>query len=823
VVWLALILMVMPLLPARAVMAEGAGESESFPVESLRFMQPFKNSLSSSSWVIAQGLDPRLASISTERSPETGLDPQLAAGGGRSASAGGLNQQVPFRNPAPSFSRNLIITRQLGLFPIQTEPSIAVDPTDPNHLVMGTIDYNFSSSISAYVSFDAGETWDGPHPIPHFREDLTGGGDPIIAFDQEGNVYFAFISIGVEEFQIGSLVSEAEVSSMAVAKSADGGITWDEPVSASRSTTSSISQVDQQGKERGIVTTSFLDKPWMAVGPNPHNPNGESVYLTYTNFETSYSVIYADEVPFLTSPATKTTIKVVRSDDGGVTWTQPLSVSPTVLQAAGASEPGEGEGANRGEGAVDPERFLGIKRASDATTEAASTDAETQTEGNETQEPQQTAVENESERTVQGSQPKVMSDGTVVITYLDTTNDGIQKGLATIMVVISHDGGKSYSKPVQAGVMREIQFSPRIASFRYWGSAFPQLAVGPGKQIYILTTGAPVNKLTDDGDILLFRSLDEGKTWEEPVTLNQDQSTGLQFFPSIAVSADGVVHAMWGDMRDDPSQVRYNIYYSKSQDEGKTWGFTVPEQNFTAPDTRVTDFASNSLKGFPGGQFIGDYFSIAATKENVFMVWTDTRLGEFGGPNEQIGFARQTALKAPSLFLSPPQGPAGRTIDIQGFNFQPQSNILLEVGGNLASANLRTDDKGQFQTSIFMPVTGEGASNIQALDETGNQAVASFYTVFGFDTIQKSLDQINQHLGIETPTPSVAPAGTPGATPGATPAVIEAPGAATPGASGAAPLAVSSNAGKEYGGLAALGLLAGAIAAGAVWKSRLSR
>ncbi|HET8522021.1 MAG TPA: sialidase family protein, partial [Thermomicrobiales bacterium] len=417
VMWLALILMVMPLLPVNTVMAGEEGESETFPVESLRFMQPIKNSLSSSSWVVAQGLDPRLASVSTERSPETGLDPQLAAGGGRSTSGGGANQQVPFRNPAPSFSRNLIITRQLGLFPMQTEPMIAVDPTDPNHLVMGTIDYNFSSSISAYVSFDAGETWDGPHPIPYFREDLTGGGDPVIVIDQDGNVYFAFISIGVEEFRIGSLVSETEVSSMAVAKSADGGITWDEPVSAARSTTSSISQVDQQGKERGIVTTGFLDKPWMAVGPNPNNPNGESLYLTYTNFDTSYSVIYADEVPFLTSPATKTTIRVVRSDDGGVTWTKPLSVSPTVLQAAGASEPGEGEGgganigegATLGEGAIDPEQFLGIKTASTATTAASSGETETQAEGDETQEPEQNAVANESERTVQGSQPKVMA------------------------------------------------------------------------------------------------------------------------------------------------------------------------------------------------------------------------------------------------------------------------------------------------------------------------------------------------------------------------------------------------------------------------------
>ena len=79
------------------------------------------------------------------------------------------------------------------------------------------------------------------------------------------------------------------------------------------------------------------------------------------------------------------------------------------------------------------------------------------------------------------------------------------------------------------------------------------------------------------------------------------------------------------------------------------------------------------MKGFPGGRFIGDYFGIAATDEDVYLVWADTRLGEFGGFNQQIGFARKTAIEPPSLFLSPPSGSAGRIVDIQGFGFQPEA------------------------------------------------------------------------------------------------------------------------------------------------------
>jgi hypothetical protein len=65
-------------------------------------------------------------------------------------------------------------------------------------------------------------------------------------------------------------------------------------------------------------------------------------YITYTEFKTRYTTLYADELPFLTSPITETTIRLVRSSDGGATWSDPIGVSPTVFQAEGASEEGEG-------------------------------------------------------------------------------------------------------------------------------------------------------------------------------------------------------------------------------------------------------------------------------------------------------------------------------------------------------------------------------------------------------------------------------------------------------------------------------------------------
>ena len=37
--------------------------------------------------------------------------------------------------------------------------------------------------------------------------------------------------------------------------------------------------------------------------------------------------------------------------------------------------------------------------------------------------------------------------------------------------------------------------------------------------------------------------------------LNDDDTDHVQMFPSIDVSPDGTVHAMWGDLRDSTSQI----------------------------------------------------------------------------------------------------------------------------------------------------------------------------------------------------------------------------------------------------------------------------
>jgi hypothetical protein len=642
--------------------------------------------------------------------PLTRMDGLAGAGGSVRTQAAGAGAPVPFREPGPAFSRNILVTRDFSNATFQTEPHIEANPDDPEHLVLGVIDYSFPG-MSAYVSFDGGERWEGPFQIPYLLKDLGAGGDPVMAFDREGNVFMNYISIGVDEFNLGPIEVGAQVSSIAVARSEDQGFSWPLQVSTARSgvNTDGLS-TDRFGRLRGTVNIGFLDKPWMASGPHPEDPERDVLYVTYTDFETLYEILYIGEIPNLLPTEMRTTIRLVSSDDGGETWSAPVAVSPTVRRAFGQT--GDDSGAAGVFGTL---------------------------------------------RVVQGSQPVVAPDGTVHVAWLDSTDDRSQEGVAEIQVASSTDAGRTFSDPLVASVFNETEFRPRNAYFRFWGSSFPQIAVGPEGELYIAYVGRPSDKPDDDGDVYLTSSFDDGATWSRPSVLNDDETDHVQFFPSVDVAPDGSIHVMWGDMRDDLHQTRYHIYYTSSDDQGETFGFENEELGFAVGDTRVTDFPTNPNYAFPNGLFIGDYFSLSATEEDVFMAWADGRLGEFGPLNQKIGFARQEQVAAPEIFINPPAGPGGQQVTIVGSDFQPDMGVFVQLGDSTIS-QLRTNLDGEFTAQIYMPITSEGSQTISVFDESGNGASTSFFTEFGFGNIQDLIEDLQERLDEETaPEASAAP------------------------------------------------------------------
>jgi len=646
--------------------AEAAGEN--FPIQSrdwtyARFYEPIKNVLSGSSAMILQGLDPRLSS-------KEQAERQLANEARSPVLQAAAAALVPYRSATQKFSRNLLITRDLGGIPLQTEPHIAIDPKDPDHIVVGLIDYN-SPNVVTYVSIDAGQTWDGPFQPRYPQEDVGAAGDPVVAFDRMGNTYAASITVGFEEFSIGGIAYQALISSISVSKSVDGGQTWQRPVTSSRSGVKlRLTPPDEQGVG-GFLALEFLDKPWMVVGPDPLNTSNDMIVVSYTKFTTRFKIVYIfrGEFFFFADPVVETAIETVVSRDGGISWSDPRVVSPVAVT---------------------------------------------------------TFTTPLQKRTVQGSNLAITPDGTLLVSWLDSTDDDAFKGLAEIWASTSSNAGKSFSEPVKVASFLEPSFAPRTGFFRAWGSAFPQTAVAPDGTFYIAFVARPPNRPTDDGDVYIVKSLNKGRSWSRPVRVNDDQTDRFQFFPSITVDKNGVIHAMWGDFRDDRTEKAYHIYYSRSEDKGDTW----------LENSRVTDFPSNPNRGFPSGLFIGDYFSIKAAGSEVYMVWADTRLGELGGFNQKIGFARISPMPSPTILISPPSGAGGKDVIIQGFNFQPEQEIFIEVSGAIVGGG-RTSQDGRFTVRMFMPISAAGPQDVRVIEASGNVATASFYVDFGFDTLKK--------------------------------------------------------------------------------------
>ncbi len=100
------------------------------------------------------------------------------------------------------------------------EPSIAIDPTDPAHIVIGwrqfdTITSNFRQAGYAY-SFDGGLTW----TFPGVLEPGIFRSDPVLDFDSAGVFYYNSLTVSGSDFHCN------------VFRSSDGGVTWDAGVFA---------------------------------------------------------------------------------------------------------------------------------------------------------------------------------------------------------------------------------------------------------------------------------------------------------------------------------------------------------------------------------------------------------------------------------------------------------------------------------------------------------------------------------------------------------------------------------------------------------------
>ncbi len=259
----------------------------------------------------------------------------------------------------------------------QNEPAIAVDPNNPMRIVVGSNDYvarTWACTISGtpcsalsdaysgtYYSNDGGTTWCCTSSDPSNLgtiipgvERLTGGqydagGDPSLAFDSQGHVYFA--GLGFDR--------TAPPNTIAVNKGTfdgSGALTWGPPTFIGQTTApSTLNDKEWIGVDTH-AGSPFLDRvyvSWTRFLFNPHNGRyvqGPIMFAFSSDGGSTFSdpklivgnvlydqgsrvVVGSDGTVYVfwegsTRLATFNGIWMAKSGDGGVTWSSPVQVAP---------------------------------------------------------------------------------------------------------------------------------------------------------------------------------------------------------------------------------------------------------------------------------------------------------------------------------------------------------------------------------------------------------------------------------------------------------------------------------------------------------------
>jgi hypothetical protein len=218
---------------------------------------------------------------------------------------------------------------------------------------------------------------------------------------------------------------------------------------------------------------------------------------------------------------------------------------------------------------------------------------------------------------------------------------GIPSGAMDVFVAIDPDGlgPEPFVEPpgVNPVLLTNIGFVEKIAPHMPRGiTPLANLAwdLTTGR-VYLVSTREMPND-SDETDIVLLHSDDEGATWSAPRNVNKDISppgeVRSQFFPHVAVDqTTGLVAVAWHDPRNDDGGVdgipntETEVYAAISADGGNYFHELPVSSGFS----RASDLPSEIETSH------GDYLGVAFHDDNIHVAWVDN--SNSAGDNPDAG------------------------------------------------------------------------------------------------------------------------------------------------------------------------------------------
>ena len=515
-------------------------------------------------------------------------------------------------------TNDAVINECSQAFGRQNEPSVAVDPRNPNILIGSSNDYCGVYATTDGAGNPTGPIWLGyyrsenggasfqsslvpgypgdPSPyaaLAHIRE--ASAGDPVVAWDGHGRVF---------------LGSEAS-GDPAGTKKTFGDVwvaTFDNPTEGSGSV-----DLLKDGKR-------FVGSSLVALGSSAPNFLGKfqdktALQADHTGSACDGNVYFA--VTRFSGVAGNVAIYFARSTDHGATWSTPAKLSAPIRDVQDPEISVTGNGHIY----VTFHQFAFTNGQPDAINYVKSTDC-----GKTFSPPQQLI-------TFIAASPTDVSDPQPVP---PPSTSPVGFGSAKTPISLNRDCGDFADHCLAGFTFFRYDVTPRSAADQTSSSSefvyIVYAATKPGSVVSTGTTYGTVAPGTGGQTAAYFLRLDGATGAVIGPTLLDDQLTGHQIFPSIAADS-GLLHVIWWDSRNDPhysatlpigndssgnTGAALDVFGTVSTDSGATW----------AAPTRVSSLTTApNWEQFGNRQvpFAGDYLWVTASGTFAFTTWTDWR------------------------------------------------------------------------------------------------------------------------------------------------------------------------------------------------------
>jgi hypothetical protein len=438
----------------------------------------------------------------------------------------------------------------------ETEPQLAVDPSNPKHLVgawhQDMRADGFILGVVTGASFDGGQTW--RLTILPGTEEATGGflpdgGDPWVSIAPNGDVYASVLAYD----EPGNGFDTTVRSQILVSKSTDGGLSWGAPTVV----------IDDVPQPPNIAITE--DKDSITADPN----DSRFVYDAWDRIQVPPGLIGGKGV-----------LTFARTTDGGQTW-----------------------------------------------------------------EPARAIYDAGANHVAQAPQIIVMPDQSLRLFFseltLTVTPHGDIKTKDDLKVMSSTDHGQTWSVPVQIAAMKGIAvFDPDNGTF-VTSNAVPGEGISvPIFDVAVDSHNGNLYTVWEDARfnggqfnrIAFSQSTDGGRTWSDPVPINQTPKTipvadRSAFIPSVAVAADGTVAVSYYDFRfNDANPGLPTDYWAvlgtpaggQGLADPRAWGNELRLTDHSS-DMELTDTIDGQFVG--DGLFVGDYQGLSAVGNDFLALF----------------------------------------------------------------------------------------------------------------------------------------------------------------------------------------------------------